>query len=187
MVRGEVGFFSGFSGAGKQRDRLHDLKSELTSSMAWNDITDSPLFGTGIRVGFAFVDCRECMKTEAGLLLDQTIWNWQTHKVSYSTCIDNPGVWAAENQGPQQALTKMEWLQTPYGTYEETSSIAKTWQAGRKTHEVSFESLEEWIMKDFMSRGFELKTRLANLLRKKGNADDIEQLEAYLAAEGLDI
>ena len=181
-----MGLFRDFSSAGEQRDRLQDLKVEIITSDTWLHVANSPAFGSGISISFAIVDCRRCGKNDSGLLLDQSIWDWQTHKVSYSNCVSEQTIWVAENQGPQAAKSKSEWLSGPWTFFDEASQVA-TKMVGKSVVSRQPAYLEDWIVIDFMERGFVLKQRLASTIRESAREDLIQKLNQHISREGLEL
>jgi hypothetical protein len=180
-----MGFFSDLAGASKQRDRLFELKQSLVASDAWKSLHNSPLFGSGIRLGFAEVDCRRCGKTDSALLLDQSIWDWQTHKVSYSSClVRGQGVWVAEFQGPQAAKSKALWLAAEYTSFDESTGESWVYQGAEPIRRFEgTSSLEEWILGDFISKGFSLKRKLEKVIIRSDNSERKLRLREYIELE----
>ena len=180
-----MGFFGDWGAAARQRDQLFEVKASLTESDAWKEIYSSPYFGSGIRVGFATVDCRRCGSTDSGLLLDQSIWEWQTHKISYATCLKREqGLWVAEYQGPQAARTKAAWLDAEWTTYDQATGEAWVMEGVRavKKFEGTF-VLEEWILGDFISKGQTIKRALTDAIMRSDNAERKLELQRLLAIE----
>lgn len=182
-----MGLFSDFRGASKQKERLLQLKSEIVATALWREIYNSPLIGSGIRIGFATVDCRNCGKTDAGLLLEQTIWNWQTHKMSFATCIAKPLIWHAEMQGPQRPPTKLEWLSANWSSYDEAIAQASNMEGRQVVGTKQFDSVEEWILTSFLKTSQTIKRKLAVKIRTTGPESYLDQLEEFIRIENLDI
>jgi hypothetical protein len=182
-----MGFFGDLVGASNQRDRLLKLKESLLASDAWRALNLSPLFGSGIRLGFAVVDCRRCGKTDSALLLDQSIWDWQTHKVSYSNCMNREqGLWVAEYQGPQAAKSKADWLASEYTSFDESNGEAWVWLGITPVHKFEdTSSLEEWIIGDFMAKGQSIRRKLAETIMRSDNEERKLELQRLLSIDGL--
>jgi hypothetical protein len=145
------------------------------------------MFGSGIRSGFAQVDCRRCGKTDAGLLLDQTIWNWQTHKMTYSNCLSDTTSWVAENQGPQRPKSKSEWLQSNWSIFDEGLSSFSNMQGTRTLSSGTASSVESWALANFMENSLAIKRTLAELIRNSDRQEHRRQLEEHIRLEEIDI
>lgn len=182
-----MGLFKDAKGFSQQQDRLLQLKSDLVATEYWSNLYESPLFGSGIRIGFAAVDCRLCGKTDAGLLLDQTIWDWQTHKVSYSNCLLNTTSWLAENQGPQRPKSKAAWLESDWSIFDENLGTFTNMQGNLSISSGADQSLESWIISNFLDKGFEIKKILTKLIRGSEMQERIRQLEEHIKTENLEI
>ena len=180
-----MGLFGEFRGASRQRERLLQLKFDLLDAGEWTRLVKSPLYGSGIRIGFAVVDCRSCGKTDAGLLLDQTLWDLQTHKVSYANCLSDSSTWTAEFQGPQRQTAKDTWLSSAWRSFNEDSGQARETLGRKVLSSRKFDSLEKWIITDFMEQGHLLKVKMAETIRQNASDDIVNHMNDCIRREKL--
>lgn len=182
-----MGLFADIGAASRQRDQLFQVKASLIESYWWKSLFNTPHFGSGIRITFANVDCRRCGSTDSGLLLEQTIWEWQTHKVSYATCLkEGQGTWVAEYQSKQAATTKKAWLESEWTTFDQSTGEAWLVEGVRpvKKFEGNF-VLEEWILGDFVAKGRTIKQLLAAAIMRSENAQLKIELQRLMSIENF--
>ncbi len=135
------------------------LHESIPASNVWSELTQVPeLWGDGVSLSFATVDCRRCDDSDRALLLTQHLGAGVQLRVSYANCTSDLEVWVSEVQG--YASTKAEWLAGPWSAFDETKRLVTRYMGKNHVSSSEVADINVWIVTDFVQWANALKAKM---------------------------